>query len=179
MTNPSAHQRALDAFELDDIFVVELTCKIARDFNQTANFSVFRMQHRFEPLNTGVVQTRKQLATEQDTMVFRYYVEGEVRVIKPEVPEEKTEFDEDDILASIGAIIAVDYLSTKDLREDLDAIGAFGSNVVFHAYPYWRSAVICRAAELRLPRIVLPMMRQAKKAAIELESQTADTTQSR
>ena len=175
MSEKNAHDRALQAFELDDIFIVELTCKIARDFNQAGSLPEVGMQHRFEPENSGLIQTRQEMPSGKEVMIFRYYVDGNVRVLIPDVPANKTDVASEDLLAEIAGVIAVDYRTNRDLREDVEAIGAFGANVVFHAWPYWRAAVLCRAAELRLPRIVLPMMRQPRIKP--QESQVSTTAQ--
>lgn len=173
-TEPTAsglnpHERALEALELEDIFVVELQCRAPRDLNQAAVHPDIRFQHRFAPQNTLLMQSRGNADSSDKILIIRYYIEGEVRLIKPETPSDRQEFTEDDILATIAGVVAVDYRSTKDLRDDEEAVAAFGSNVLFHAWPYWRNTVMGRAAEMRLPRLVLPMMRQAKKKAIQLE----------
>ena len=170
MTGISAQERALAVFELDDIFVVELNCRVVRDFNQTGMFSELRYQHRFQPQNESVWQQRSSVDGKENVLIFRYLVDAGIQWIKPEVPADRAEFTDEDVLAEIQAVFAIDYRASKDPRDDPEAISAFGPNVVFHAWPYWRALVIDRAAQMRLPRIVLPMLRQASKKAIQFES---------
>ena len=174
MSEISAQERALALFEIDDIFVVELKCRVVRDFNQTALFSEQRYQHRFQPQNEAISQQRNSVDGKEQMLVFRYFLDAGVQLIKPDVPADRAEFTDADVLAEIHGVIAIDYRASKDPREDPEAISAFGPNVVFHAWPYWRALVIDRAAQMRLPRIVLPMLRQASKKPIQLEPQGAE-----
>jgi hypothetical protein len=173
----SPHERALAAFEIDDVLIVELRCKVVRDFNQSAPIEELRFLHKFEIQRNGIVQTRKQALDSEEFLVFRYYIDGGVRLIRPEVPPDREEFTEQDILAEIEGTVAVDYTSSKDLREDLEAVAAFGPNVVFHAWPYWRAAISSVASDMRLPRIVLPMLRQSIRKPVNLESSTQTTAE--
>lgn len=173
MSELSPHERALKVFELEDVFIVELRCKVARDYNQTGQIGNFRFLHRFDPQNTGIAQARKAAEGSEEILVFRYYIEAGLRVIKPEVPADREEFTDDDVLAEIEATLAIDYKSSCDLREDIEAISAFAPNVVFHAWPYWRAEITTLTNDMRLPRIVLPMLRQSSKRTIHL-AQSAD-----
>jgi hypothetical protein len=169
VSDPSPHERALAAFELDDVFIAELRCRVAHDFNQNQPFASIRYLHRFEPRNEGIVQRRKTADGSVEQFIFRYLVQAGVRLIKPGVPADRKEFTDEDVLAEIEGLVAVDYSSSRDIQGDLEAISAFGPNVLFHAWPYWRAAVTAIASDMRLPRIVLPMLRQAKKTLIRLD----------
>ena len=175
MSEPSPHERALAAFELDDVLIVELRCKVARDFNQSAPIEEMRFLHKFDLQGNGMVQSRKVVGESEEFLVFRYYIDGGVRLIKTDVPSDREEFAEQDVLAEIEGTVAVDYKSSKDLRGDPEAVGGFGPNVVFHAWPYWRAAISSVATDMRLPRIVLPMLRQNIRKTVQL-GPSAETT---
>lgn len=176
MSGASPHERALAVFELDDVFVIDLRCNVLRDFNQSALRPEAQIQHRFSARTQGLVQARKLVDSDTELLICRYYVDGGVRFLRPGVEAESYEFKDEDVLANIEGTIAVDYRASTDIREDVEAISAFSTQVVFHAWPYWRAIVTCRAAEMRLPRVVLPMMRQAKKTVIALQSVSGAAT---
>jgi hypothetical protein len=170
VSESSPHERALAAFELDDVLIVELRCRVARDFNQSATIEEMRFLHKFDLQTTGMVQARKVMGQADEFLIFRYYIDGGVRLIKPDVPADRESFSQEDVLAEIEGIVAVDYKSSKDLRDDPEAVGGFGPNVVFHAWPYWRAAISSVATDMRLPRIVLPMLRQTSRKPVHLDS---------
>jgi hypothetical protein len=163
MTENSPGARAVSAVEISDVFLVESSCHIARDFNQMQTIPRVTFQHRLSPEGEGIAQVRKDLESGDEITVIRYFIDGGLRVLRPDATGGDLppgEVDPKDILAEIAVKLAVDYICPKALLEDTDAIGAFSKNAVFHSWSYWRSVIHSLSDQMRLPRITLPMLRQ-------------------
>ena len=169
----SPGNRAASVCEINDIFLVESKCRVARDFNQTELMPRVTFQHRLLPDKEGLAQVRKDAGSGDDINIIRYFIDGGLRVLRPNVvPEDSQDLKMEDVLAEITVKIAVDYTCPKDLLEDTEAIGAFSANAVFHAWAYWRSIIHSFSDEMRLPRVTLPMMKQKVHLAPNVPSAT-------
>jgi hypothetical protein len=163
VSDTSAGARAVAACEIADVFIIESRCHVVRDFNPMDTITTVTFQHRIAPQKEAIAQTRQVVASGEEINIVRYYIEGGLRVLKPAIADEKRNdqaLTKDDILAEITATLAVDYTCPKSYLEDTEAIGAFGRNAVFHAWPYWRQIIHALSDQMRLPRITLPMMKQ-------------------
>jgi hypothetical protein len=155
--------RAVSALEISDVFLVESSCHVRRDFNPTEHFDKVTFQHRLLPEKEGVAQVRTDALTGDEITIMRYFIDGGLRVLRPEFSRGATadaEPTSEDVLAEISVRLAVDYVCPKALLEDRDAIGSFSKNAVFHSWSYWRSLIHSFSDQMRLPRITLPMLRQ-------------------
>lgn len=172
MSEPSAGQRAVAAFEIDDVFMVSSNCQLDRQFNQTELVTEVSFQHRVGLEPTIIGQTRVPHDEGEATVrIVRYFVTGEVRLLKPgveiatEAGGESAEIPDSDLIATIKVTFAADYRCTEANHEDRDAISAFGRNALFHVWPYWRESVHDHVARMRLPRITIPMMKPGANPA--------------
>jgi hypothetical protein len=99
----------------------------------------------------------------------RYFVRGDVEVAKPGIEvsgdaDGKVEIREEDRLAIMSFVFAVDYRCTAEQPPDADALSAFAQNAAFHAWPYWRESVHAVCARMRLPTMTVPMFRRGEIA---------------
>jgi len=163
MIEKSPGARAVSALEISDVFLVESSCHIARDFNQMEKMPRVTFQHRLLPEREGIAQVRTDVDSGDEINVIRYFIDGVLRVLRSSASASaaaRTELKPGDVLAEIAVKLAVDYICPKTLLQDQDAIGAFSKNAVFHAWSYWRSLIHSFSDQMRLPRITLPMLRQ-------------------
>jgi hypothetical protein len=165
--------RAVDACDIDDVFLVHVGCSVDEEFIPNPALTQFGCVHKFTVEPRALLQTRK-LSDPPDTVVHavRYYARGEVSILKadapaPNLPEVKPEH----ILATISHLFAVDYVCPESLLKDRAAVSAFSKNVAFNAWPFWREAVLSDCARLRLPKVMIPMMKpnQPKQVAAKQE----------
>lgn len=162
MTTGSPGERAVAALEVSDIFIVSSQCKVQRDFNPTGALEPVSYQSRILPEEKGFFQTRTLEGSGEQIHVVRYFIDCSFRILKPDVEVTTQDLSANDLLAEISATFAVDYTCAKEFMTDAEAIGAFSSNAVFHAWPYWRETIHSLTARMRLPRVTLPMMRAGK-----------------
>ena len=163
MTDQSPGARSVSALEISDVFLVESHCRVARDFNQMEPMPRITFQHRLAPENEGIAQVRKDVDSDQEINIIRYFIGGELRVLRANASTDVDSPDQvkaDDVLAEIVVKLAADYICPKVLLQDEAAIGSFAKNAVFHAWPYWRSIIHSFCDQMRLPRVTLPMLRQ-------------------
>jgi hypothetical protein len=171
--NPSPGERAVAAYEIDDVFLVESTCRIETDFNQSQQFNETAILHRIKLRPNILLQSRTPLDTAQSTIyLIRYLVEGEVYFLKNDVKPipDAPEIPEGDTFGRILLTFAADYRCTKEQHEERDAISAFGRNAVFHVWPYWREGVHANAARMRLPHITIPMLKPPPRNQSDAEA---------
>jgi hypothetical protein len=102
-------------------------------------------------------------APEDKFMVLRYFVKAEVQIAKPGSEPPKQEMREDERLANIEFMFAVDYRCNFNEPPSAESLGAFTKNVVFHMWPYWREAVHAECARMRLPAITIPMLKPGQQ----------------
>lgn len=162
MTTTSPGERAVAALEVSDIFIVSSQCKVQRDFNPTGVLEPVSYQSRISPEEKGFFQTRTVEGSGEQVYVVRYFIDCSFRILKPEVDATTQDLSANDLLAEISATFAVDYTCAKEFMTDSEAIGAFSSNAVFHAWPYWRETIHSFTAQMRLPRVTLSMMKVGK-----------------
>jgi hypothetical protein len=160
MSEPSPGQRAVAAFEIDDVFLVGSECQVDPQFNQTELITEVTFQHRvgLEPTIYGQTRVPND-ENEAPIHIIRYIVMGEVRFLREGVAASTEEVADSDVFARIKLRFAADYRCPKELTEDQDAIGAFGKNALFHVWSYWRESVHEHTARMRLPRVTIPMMK--------------------
>jgi hypothetical protein len=152
----------VDAYEIQDVFLIRSECWVSRDFNQTEPFAVFTYGHQSGIEKEVLRQERKPTDGSEPFHVLRYLVRAEVRLLKPGVQPGETGPTDDDCLALMRFTVAADYRCPKESLEDKDAIGAFSRNAHFHAWPYLREEVQNACSRLRIPRITLPVLRPGK-----------------
>lgn len=161
-----AHQKALDLLEIDDVFVVESSAKVDTNFVPSASVPQLRFQHRLGPTGNLIVQER--LTPDQVKIsVVRYFVSGGIRVLRHDVTSDPPEDAPDDqFLAQIHATLAVDYRCQRefDPAEHQEPIAAFLKNAVFHAWSIWRAHVLNTATQMRLPALIVPIMKPIASA---------------
>lgn len=159
MSKDSPGSRAVAALEIADIFLIEASSRVIHDFNNQAQLLDVDSKHSFQVESSGLHQTRTAQETGEEIHIIRYFVTGGLRMLKPDVPREKGEFIADDFLAEVHAKFAVDYSSPKGFEKDIDAVAAFSTNAQFHAWAYWREVVHSQLAQMRLPRVTIPMFK--------------------
>ena len=171
MTENGPGARAVAAAQIDDIFLIKSDCWVARDFNPSAQVSQFTYGHQSSVDLEVLVQTRTPLDGTPAFHILRYFVNADVRLLKPEVKIEAKEPAEQDLLAVLRFTLAADYRCPKELAEDKDAIGAFARNAHFHVWPYLREEVQSVCGRLRIPRITLPVLRPDQAGNIPMDPQ--------
>lgn len=159
MTDVSPGRRAVEAYEIDDVFLMESDCRVQSSFNQTESITEMALQHRVSLGPSILHQVRTPTDGSEEMHIIRYLVTAELRVLRDGVPHDKPEVGEEDILAVLKLTFAADYICSKAAAEDGDAVRSFGRNALFHVWPYLREAVHAFGARMRLPRITLPMMK--------------------
>lgn len=152
--------RAVEAFEIEDVFLIASECRVVRDLNPQAPLLEFGWGFNSNIEPEVIVQERGDSEGANSFFVLRYYVTVEVRILKPEIREAKQEaFTDDNSLAYVRLVVATDYRGPNDLVRDPEVVGAFSRNAYFHAWPYLREEVHAMCSRLRVPRITLPMMK--------------------
>lgn len=168
--------RAVDACEIQDVFVIRSECWVSRDYNQSAPLSSFTFGQQSGIEGEANVQERTPVDGKPSFHVLRYFVDAEIRLLKEGVNVSEREPVEDEFLAILKFTLAVDYRCPEDILADKQAIGAFGRNAHFHAWPYLREEVHAACARMRLPRITLPMLKpeQAGKTTASTPARPED-----
>lgn len=158
MSADSPGQRAVEAFEIDDVFLIRSDCNVNRDFNQTEVIPECGLQFSVSAAPEALAQVRTLLGPEaKKIFIIRYLVSGEGRLIKSEHVPESGEVDDKHVFATLRLTYAADYRCREEDFADREAIGAFVRNVVFHVWPFWREGAVSMAARMRLPRVTIPM----------------------
>ena len=161
--------RAVRDFEIDDVFLVESDCKVARDHNPTVLITEFAYSHQVGADQEVMVQIRVPASGGDAYTVLRYRVRAQVRLLKPGIPTNKPDIGDDDFQATMNILLAVDYRVPSDAAKDLEAVGAFSKNAVFHAWPYLREEIHSACSRLRIPRVTIPMFRSGVGPNVVLE----------
>jgi hypothetical protein len=161
--------RAVATCEIEDVFLVEANCRVEREHIPGQEIKEFACQHSLTIEDRVLTQTRT-LVYPSGAMVnvLRYFARGTVTILKPDSPVPETEEPpEDQVLAKLTHLFAVDYVCPPEFFQDHSAIGAFTKNAAYHAWSFWREAVLSDAARLRIPRVTIPMLKpkQSAKAA--------------
>src|SRR5438128_2340142 len=109
MSENSPGSRAVAAFDIADVFLIEASCRVARDFNSQAQFPEILSQHLFQTESGALHQQRAMLQTGATFHVIRYFVSATLRLLKPGIVPDKPDLGTDDWLGEVHAKIAVDY----------------------------------------------------------------------
>jgi len=157
--NLSPGARAVASFELEEIFLISTECWVARDYNPTAPIVDFVYGHRSAVEDGALIQERIPVGTEAPIYVLRYFVDADIRVLKPGMKFEEHEPTDEQTLAVVKMKMGADYRCPKEMAEDIEVVGAFTRNVQYHVWPYIRESAHSFFLRLRIPRLVLPMMR--------------------
>jgi hypothetical protein len=107
VTETSREPGRSSAVEISDVFVVESSCHVRRDFNQMESFENVTFQHRLLPDKEGVTQVRTDAPTGDEITIIRYFIDGGLRVLRPEFSP-STDPTPEDVLAEISVKLAVD-----------------------------------------------------------------------
>ena len=164
MTEGAHGARAVAAFEIDDVALIESECKVARDFNPSEPWgdqAVFAHRVNVEP--NVLVQMRTAPGVDPFNVV-RYFFNIQVRLLKSQLqpPTDPESVAEDQILATLRFLLAIDYRA-GNLSSDPDATGAFSHNAQFHAWPYVREEIHAMCSRLRIPRLTVPMLKTQQR----------------
>lgn len=159
MSGETAGARAVVAYEIDDVILIESACKVDRDFNPTMLISEAAFAHRVSVDLEMLAQTRTPVPDGEVSHLIRYFLMTEVRLVKPGKKPDEEAPKEDDFLATLNFVFAIDYRCSKEAMEDREAIGAFSSNAQFHAWPFIREEVHAMCGRLRIPRLTIPMLK--------------------
>jgi hypothetical protein len=162
VSEESSGTRAVKAFEINDVFIVESACSIDRNHNPEAEIGSLLFGHFIHIEPEAIHQTRTILATGEQIHVVRYVIMSQVRILRPGITADEEPTDAD-TLASMRFFFAADYRCSKEMIDDPDAVGAFTQNAVFHVWPYFREAVHDACGRLRLPRLTIPMNKPPAK----------------
>lgn len=160
MSEPSPGTRAVEAFEIEDAFLVASEGRVSRDLNPQAPLLEFAYGFNSNIEPEVLVQQRTDAQGANSFFVVRYYVTVEARILKPEIRAAKQEdFTDTNTLAYVRLVVATDYRGPEDLVRNQDVVAAFGRNALFHAWPYLREEIHAMCSRLRVPRITLPMLK--------------------
>jgi hypothetical protein len=160
VSDPTPGARAVEAFQIEDVFLIASECHVVRDLNPQAPILEFAFGFLSNVEPEVLVQERGDAEGKNPFFVLRYYVNVEVRILKPEIRGATQEdFTEEKTLAYGKAVVAADYRGPEHLVRDPNVVGAFSRNAYFHAWPYLREEVHGMCSRLRVPRITLPMMK--------------------
>ena len=150
----------MEAFEIQDVFLVSTNCWVTKDLNPQAPVGEFTFGVKSNVEPEALIQERTPTGGGASFWVLRYLVTAEVRILKPGVPPEKVnDAANDNTLAELKFTFATDYRCPKDMAQDQAVIGAFSRNAHFHAWPYVREEVNAMCGRLRVPRATLQMLR--------------------
>jgi hypothetical protein len=156
-----AAQRAQASLRIDDVFLVETTCVVDRALIPNQVLPELACKHVLS-IDREAIKQARQLNDDAGTTVHivRYFVRGGVQMLKPGVqaPSPPEAPAADDVLGELTHCFAVDYVCAENFLNDGQAIGAFTRNVIHHAWPFWREAVMRECERHRLPRVVIPML---------------------
>jgi hypothetical protein len=159
VTDPTPGERAVAAYQIEDVFVTNLNCRVSPEFNPHQAWGQMAFNHRASVDKNMLIQTRSTVDGGEDQTIVRYFVSSEVGLLKAETSVEKKEFSEEDYLASIHITVAADYSCTVAASKDADAISAFSRNAVFHVWPYLREIIHAACDRLRIPRLTIEMFK--------------------
>jgi hypothetical protein len=160
VSTPTPGARAVSSYEIADVFLVDSHCWVDREFNQTQQLAEFVYGHQARVDPECLMQTRTPLGGGAPVYILRYFIQGEVRLLKPGTePAEGRDPSDKELFALLKFLFAADYHCPANALEDQDAVGAFGRNAFFHAWPYFREEVHAACSKLRIPRITLPMLK--------------------
>lgn len=159
---PSLGAQAVQALEIDDVFLMESQARVNRFLNPTDRSQPSLLTLQRYRVDEQLVRQYRAHTHEPDKsfLILRYFFICEIAVANPafEFPPEVTEIPEDKLFASLGFTFAVDYRCNGE-EPSPEALGAFSKNVIFHAWPYWREAAHSECARMRLPSITVPMFK--------------------
>lgn len=160
MTSASPGARAVAAFELEDVFVIAEQSALDRDYNPTQPMPEVAFQHRLLLQTQFLSQKRIPTdAPDESIQIVRYYAIGDLRLLKNPTASEESAAAEQDAICTLSVTFAADYRSSLADLTDKAAMAAFGKNVLFHVWPFWRERVSELASRMRLPRLMIPMRR--------------------
>ncbi|HTF45251.1 MAG TPA: hypothetical protein VK641_15195 [Terriglobales bacterium] len=158
MSDPSPGARAVVAYEIEDVVLIECGAKLARDFNPTMFIKNVQFAHRTWIDGEVLSQDRVPVADGEQYHLLRYFLSTEVHLLKPDVIP-KEEPTAEDFMASFNFVFAIDYRCAKEATADLEAIGSFTANAQFHAWPFVREEIHTMCGRLRIPRLTIPMLK--------------------
>lgn len=175
MSTPSPGARAVTAYKIEDVFLVAAECWVSRDNNQLAQPTDITYGHFSSIDETVLHQERTSIADGTKIHILRYFVTTDVRLLKPGISVENREPTQEELLAAIKLTFAADYSCSPEALQDADAVGAFSRNAQFHAWPYIREEVSAFCGRLRIPRVMLPMLKPDQLWPVQIASRLEQT----
>jgi hypothetical protein len=167
---PSPGARAVAAYKIEDVFLVAAECWVSRDNNQGAQPTEITYGHFSSVDETVMHLERTSILDGKKLYILRYFVIADVRLLKPGVSVENRDPTQEELLAGIKLTFATDYSCSPEALQDTDALGAFSRNAQFHAWPYIREEVSAFCGRLRIPRVMLPMLKPDQPWPVRIAS---------
>jgi hypothetical protein len=158
--------RAVKAYEVEDVFLLDLECSVFHEFNPLEQLPPITYKHSIALDEKVLIQTRADPDGSNKVAMVRYFINSEVIVLKPGSESEEHSdqpVPKDARMASMKFTLATDYTCPTNMAADQDAILAFGKNAMFHAWPYVRETVHLSCEKLRIPRITIGMFKPDPK----------------
>ena len=175
MSTPSPGARAVAACKIEDVFLVAAECWVSRDNNQGAQPTEITYGH-FSSVDEKVMHIeRTSIPDGKKVNILRNFVIADVRLLKPGVSVENRDPTPEELLAAIKLTFATDYSCSSEALQDADAVGAFSRNAQFHAWPYIREEVSAFCGRLRIPRMMLPMLKPDQPWPVRIASEPEQT----
>jgi hypothetical protein len=159
VTSASPGERAIATYKIEDVFLVRADCWVARDNNPTEAHGEITYGHISGIDKNVLFQERTSTVDGSKLTIIRYFVNTDVRLLKPGVSVENREPTDEELLAVIKLTFAADYSCPKEALRDADAVSSFSRNAHFHAWPYIREEVSAFCGRFRIPRVMLPMLK--------------------
>lgn len=171
----SPGERAVARCEIEDVFLVESSCRGDRNVNQMQMPPELTGQFRLGADKSGVCIKRVPVDEKLPPLfIARYFITGEVRILAPGITaDEAQDVPESDILARIKLTFGVDYKCPEELISDHEALGSFTKNAAYHVWPFLREAVHELVERMRLPRFIVPMLKPDAVSLVKLLGQHA------
>jgi hypothetical protein len=163
MTELEVLGRIQEALLPFDVYLKWAELSLADDFDPKRSPQPLGFQIRHDVGRDAVlIDLPEAEASDRTARALRYMVETGVRFTQREGSADNAE---PTVRAEIEASWIVEYRIKKAEDVDQAGIDAFreNGNVMYHVWPYWREFIHASCARLRLPQVILPMFRVAKR----------------
>jgi len=153
---------------IQDVYACEVNARADRAFDPAAPFGDVAAQFRIDPEVN--VETAETDSASQVRFLVRYFIGTGMRLLKPGVVPDRSDIQQEEVLAEISATFVVRYASLSADKPTDSMLKAFFDNAVHHMWPYWREFLQSATARFRLPAVVLPMRVVQQATANEKQS---------
>lgn len=146
-----ALQRAIDALQIQDVYVRRASAFLADDFEPSYDPEVDRLVVGLKHLVRRYEVMEVSGDEDQKTRLLRVWVDLGTRWTRPADEEEEAP----EPVAQIEATMMAEYAMREDPGED--ALEAFArQNASNHIWPYWREYLSAQCLRMNLPKLTLP-----------------------